>query len=67
MKPNKLRLMNANRKRRTARVYIHPTATHAPDLIRRVERKTGRKAVLIDGVPVLVSPADANKYLPTGN
>lgn len=50
-----------------ARVYLHPTATHSPDTIRRVERASGRTAVLIGGVPALVSTADACKYLSARN
>jgi len=41
-----------------AEVYIHPTATQSPAAIRRIEKSSGRKAVIVDGQPMLVRDGD---------
>lgn len=38
----------------TAPVFVHPTAAHNPQSLSRVEKNTNRRAMLIDGVVVLV-------------
>ena len=42
-------------------ILLHPVCTHSPEAVRRVERATGRVAVIVDGRAILITVRAAQR------